>query len=345
MLNKATQYLDLLPPTTELEKIQTLLNGYKQFQLLKAGYDTKIFDWLAKHGPASKADIAASLELRGAHLSAFLQALCELDCLTIKDDLYAVNANMGSVLLTESAWCQADSVDQLQVSQNRWTQLSDFMMETQHKNPGPVYSVSADVSLYLHPMRDEAKQIANRILQTENITAWRNLLCFDGCNGLVAIFICEKLPHLKATIVVPEAMLASTKKFLSDSSAQDRCQLVVGSPLSLEVVERYDMVLACHSLYPDRKHLNDALENMLKGLNEGGTFLAAHWFCLEACDPSPYGLLEMDKAILTDSHPLCGVERFPQRLIDLGLVATNREDLTSPYGITKLHYGRERHAK
>src|SRR5690606_29999917 len=67
--------MDQLNEPQAMAAIRRVSDGYKSFQALLAGFRCGLFDWLAQHGPAARPDIASALDLRGAHLAGFLQAL------------------------------------------------------------------------------------------------------------------------------------------------------------------------------------------------------------------------------------------------------------------------------
>ena len=84
-----TELASLTAPPA-LATVRGIVNGFKEFQVLLAGYGSGLFDWLAEHGPAEKAAIGTALNLRGAHLSAFLQTLEDLGLLAREGAAYAL---------------------------------------------------------------------------------------------------------------------------------------------------------------------------------------------------------------------------------------------------------------
>lgn len=54
------------PPAISV--LQRIGDGYSDYQAVRAGFASGLFDWLNEHGPAEKTAIAQALELRGAHL-------------------------------------------------------------------------------------------------------------------------------------------------------------------------------------------------------------------------------------------------------------------------------------
>lgn len=325
------------PPA--LATVRSIVDGFKEFQVLLAGYGSGLFDWLAEHGPAEKATIGAALNLRGAHLSAFLQTLEDLGLLARAGTIYSLPVGMTEALTTSSPWCQAATLEALLAPSNGWADMQAFMTEG-----WPPKTWQAPHTLALHPFLGEAQQLAATLAPRRGrgcgSATLKSLLCFDGGDGLLAAALCQRFPELRATVVVAPDAQQRTEQVLLECGVAERCQVLAGTPLDTAINETFDKVVLFHSLYPVRKSMTDALAAAAARVAPGGELCCAHWFCLEACESAPGGLRDLDKAVLTDSHPLCGVEKFCQRLEDAGLVEAERADLVGDYGNTKLHFAR-----
>lgn len=325
------------PPA--LATVRSIVDGFKEFQVLLAGYGSGLFDWLEANGPAEKAAIGAALNLRGAHLGAFLQALEDLGLLAREATAYALPVGMKEALTASSPWCQAATLEALLAPSNGWADLQAFMTEG-----WPPKTWQAPQTLALHPFLAEAQKLAATLASRRSGgcsgATMKSLLCFDGGDGLLAAALCQRFPELRATVVVAPGAQQRAEKVLLECGVAERCQVLVGTPLDSVTNETFDKVVLFHSLYPVRKFMTDALAAAAARVAPGGELCCAHWFCLEACESAPGGLRDLDKAVLTDSHPLCGVEKFCQRLEDAGLVDAERADLAGDYGNTKLHFAR-----
>ncbi len=328
-----------MPPAAA--QVRKIVDGFKAYQVLRAGYQTGLFDWLVEHGPAEKAALGAALHLRGAHLGAFLQALEDLGLLVHCGDLYGIGEGMKAVLSSASPWCQAQVLDQLGIPDQGWFNMPTFLSESWLQ---PTQSLGR--SLALHPYFTEAQQFAavwTQRTQALDVLACRRsgprlLLCFDGSDGLLAATLCQRDPDLQATVVVAPSALRRTQHVLAECGMVERCKLQTGTPLDATAWHRHDEAVLFHCLYAVRKSVSDALRVAASVLPPGGGLASAHWFCNEACVSAPGGLRDLDKAVLTDSHPLCGIEKFPQRLLDAGLADAEARDMQGFYGSTKLHF-------
>lgn len=339
MLFRKTGIEDLEAPPA-VATVRCIGDGFKAFQTLRAAYRTGLFDWLQRYGPAEKADIGAALDLRGAHLGAFLQTLEDLGLLARQDGAWVLAPGMDAALCTISPWCQARELHALTQPGNGWSDLQLFLSEAWK----PAVQATTPRSLTMHPFLDEARALAAHLATRRawdgDPAARRALLCFDGSEGLLAATLCQRYPGLHATVVVAPGMQHNAEEIVVTCGVSARCRVMAGTPLDVPVDGTFDHVVLFHSLYPVRRATTDALRAAGGWLAPGGELCCAHWFCLEACETAPGGLRDLDKAVLTDSHPMCHVERYCERLVGIGLVDAEREDLAGRYGNTKLHFAR-----
>lgn len=317
--------------------VRRINDGFKAFQVLRAAYRSGLFDWLDRNGPAERAAIAAALGLRGAHLAGFLQSLEDLGLVTRQGTQYALAKGMDEVLVAASPWCQAPAIEAMLEPRSAWPDLCRFLSEDWQPAPacGPA-------SPRLHPFLDEARLLAVGLAARENERCSgpmpRQLLCFDGSGGLAATAICLAQPALSVSVVVaPDAVQRATD-LLDDFGLSSRCLVYAGSPLQVPVQASYDRVVLFHALYGARKSMGAAFTSIAGRLAAEGELCSAHWFCLEACETAPGGLRDLDRAVLTDSHPLCHVESFGDRFVAAGLHYDGGEDIEGPYGHLKLHF-------
>ena len=315
-----------------LAKIRRINDGFKAFQVLRTGFRSGLFDWLQRHGPAERPLIAAALDLRGAHLAGYLQALEDLGLVLRQDGAYRIAPGMEAVLCSSSPWCQAAVVDDLCASSNGWSSLDRFMsVGWMAAPPSPLPSAQ-------HPFAGEAERLAAHLARRLEDKPVRDMLCFDGGDGLFAAAACRHFPEARITAVVPPEALERAAGILAETGAGDRCRVLPGMPLEPPVGEGMDVAVLFHALYPLRRTTNHALAAVADRLAPGGALYCAHWFCLEACETAPGGLRDLDKAVLTDHHPMCHVETFCERFGSIGLVDAGRDDLAGEYGTVKLHF-------
>lgn len=321
------------PPA--LAAIRRITDGFKAFQVLRAGFVSGLFDWLEHNGPAEKSTIGDATGLRGAHLGGFLQALEDLGVLTRHEHRYALAADMRALLCASSPWCQARTLDELLAPGSGWSDLAHFLSEAWVPPPASPPPPPAR-----NPFLGDACRLASHLAARRGAAPVGRLLCFDGGDGLLAAALARHFTDADITVAVAPAALARTRQTLEACGSGDRCRVVPGTPLDPPLADVFDLVVVFHALYPVRRAMSDALAALAASLAPGGELACAHWFCLEACETAPGGLRDLDKAVLTDSHPLCHVEGFCARLESVGLIGAERADLMSDHGIIKLHFAR-----
>ena len=318
--------------------VRQLNDGFKNYQVMLAGFRSGLFDWLQSNGPAERSAIGPALNLRGAHLAGFLQALEDIGLLTRQDNAYSLAPGMETVLCQDSPWHQAEVVNELLDPDNGWSALDRFMSNdwTPRKPPLP--------APLRHPYAGEARRLISTLAPRFKNKTVRSILCFDGGDGMFAAAAWRHFPEARMTVVVPAEAQQRVRRMLADCGidcgVDDRCSVLPGTPMDPPPGEQVDLAVLFHALYTVRRTTNDALAAVGARLAPGGELHCAHWFCLEACDTAPGGLRDLDKAVLTNSHPMCHVETFCDRFAKIDLVDAGREDLIGEYGVTKLHYAR-----
>jgi len=326
---------DIPPPT--LPELKQVVQGWKNFQVLHSAMHCGLFDWLDAHGPTGKPELVNALGLRGAHSGAWLQCLVELGCLHMQDAQYALNPAWRDLLVSQGNWSSASWLQDLTQPNGRWSALADFMREDKHLALRPPAALSA-YGQGLHPLRTDAQALVQRLLRHPRVAAAQTVLCFDASEGVLAALLHQALEPASMQVVVPQAQLEAARTSLGKHAS---CTLQAGSPMWFGAQGKFDLVMLFHSLYAVRKTTNDALAAVAAALAPGGLLCAAHWFCLEACEPAPGGLNQLEQAIINDFHPMCHVETFCDRLTNLGLTDATREDLAGQYGTVKLHFANQ----
>lgn len=325
-------------PPAGIPALESLIDGHKAFQILRSALSLGLFERLDAHGPLLRPEIAQALELRGAHLSAWLQALCDIDCLRQDaDNRYALDPQARPLLLRDSPWYVGEYLDALAQPDGRWARLDDFMRETRHESLAPL--TTRRVPALQHPLRDDAWALADWLAAHCRGRQIDHLMCCDASNGLLGARLILTLPARQALIRVPEAAISQTRANLAWFGVADRCRVEPdGPPAGAGIGASWDMAILFHSQYTRRRTLNDDLSALAERMAPGGLVCSAHWFCAPACAPAEGGLGQMDQAILTDSHPLCHVEKFCERMEAAGLAQARQDTLQGSYGPTLLHY-------
>lgn len=343
-MNLTTHAIDItsLTPPPASAAITQIINGFKHYQVLRAGFRSGLFDWMQTQPEgAERATIAEALHLRGAHLGAFLQALQDLGLVERDGTRYRLAPDAATVLCASSPWCSASALITLEAKDNGWSDLQRFLRTDWEQSAFAV--TPPEQAPFLGEVRNLLAALDTRESSCRALAQARSLRCFDGSGGLLSAAIAQRYPHLALSIVVPQEQFASSAIRLRQLKTLDdpRHILHAGNPLQVPDAAPCDYVILFHALYPIRKSIDDALLQLTAQLNTDSEVCLAHWFCLEACETAPGGIRDLDKAVLTDSHPLCGIERFGQRLQQVGLRFSDRQDASGDYGNTKLHFAKK----
>lgn len=326
-------------PPPGREAVTAIVDGYKRLQILRAGFRSGLFDWLDRQGAAERPAIVEATGVRGAHAAAFLQALEDMGLIARDGPAYRLSPGLREVLCADAPWSQAETVEALLAPGGGWSDLDAFLRDGwEPPRPSPTPPAR-------HPFQGEVRRLLDHLdderAGTRPLDAARSILCFDGAAGLLAAALRQRFPQAAITAVAAPDALPAAQALLRDLGLEGRLRLLVGTPLDRPASGAFEAVILFHALYPVRKSIDGALAQAADSLQPGGQLWLAHWFCLEDCETAPGGLRDLDRAVLTDSHPLCGVERFVGRLEQAGLIQGRRCDLAGDYGNTKLHSARK----
>jgi len=167
------------------------------------------------------------------------------------------------------------------------------------------------------------------------------VVVFDASAGLCAAALARRWPQLEITAVIAPGQRSTAAAYWRESGRARPQTLVEGDLLQAPLDGVFDAAIVFHALYPLRKSTDAALARLSALTAPGGGAYLMHWFCLEACETAPGGLRDLDRAVLLDHHPMCGIERFGQRLEQAGLAFSERLDVYGDYGTSKLHIARK----
>jgi len=59
----------------EISSIDGIVDGYKTYQVLRAGLELGLFEWLDEHGPSSREEIGNAFSINGMFTRSFFQTL------------------------------------------------------------------------------------------------------------------------------------------------------------------------------------------------------------------------------------------------------------------------------
>lgn len=317
-------YISKIEFPSEISKINSIMNGYKYYQLISAALKLGLFDKMIEIGPAAPREIAEVAFVNGMFVRSILRALEDIGFVKSNENGYMLTELAETFLSKKSPFYQGDLIMDLGRDESPWNDLATVL---ERKGPPELIQKEVDElqirSLAQQCIRGEVQNVLNGILARPEFSEHKNLLDIGGSHGLYSIGLCQENNALSATIIEQEQVMPLTSSSVSEYWMDDRIKVQVGDIENMKAVseERYDSILLSHQLYQHRREMGEILDKIVEMLNPGGTLVLNHRFCSPQCDIKPGdGIREIDRALTSFGHPLCHPESLKDVLENTGLV-------------------------
>jgi len=120
----------------EISSVDTIVDGYKTYQVVRAALELGLFDWLDEHGTTPREDLGAALSINGMFTRSFFQTLVDLGFLSGKDDHFSNTGKATRLLLQGSLAYQGDWILNTSGNAGPWNTLKETLTATAPKNTG-----------------------------------------------------------------------------------------------------------------------------------------------------------------------------------------------------------------
>jgi SAM-dependent methyltransferase len=323
----------------EVSSIDTIVDGYKTYQVVWAALELGLFDWLDMHGPTFREEIGKALSINGMFTRSFFQTLVELGYLSGKDDRFANTDLTTRLLVQKSPAYQGDWILNAADQHGPWSNLSETLVVTAPKNTG--FSEGPNPrflnALAERSLRGEVQEVTKVMAAWEGFGTANKLLDIGGGHGLYAIAACQQNPELRAVVFDKPHVIDLTREFIQRYGMENRIAVVGGDIIRDDPGSGYDIVIISHLLYKFRADLPSIFGKVASSLRPRGLFVSNHWFCGPVCGSGSSGISELDRSIHSYGHPLCHPEDFASAMFMNGLVVTKKITIPSNFGISHVH--------
>jgi predicted O-methyltransferase YrrM len=326
----------------EISSIDTIVDGFKTYQVVRAALEMGLFEWLDSHGPASREELVKALSMKGMFSRSFFQTLAEQGLIIAEKGRDGRISNSGltsRLLVQKSPTYQGNWILHIADAQSEWNSLKNALVEPAGNNTGiPIVMTPGLLkALGERSLRGELQKVTKIISEWEDFSAAKKLLDIGGAHGLYAIAACQQNPHLQAVVFDKSEITGMTKEYIRAYGMEDRISVVGGDILQDNPGENYDIVIVSHLLYQFRRDLPPIFEKVASTLNPKGLFISNHWFCGPVCGEGSMGIRELDLAFHSGGHPLCHPEKIAEEMAKKGLFVTKKTSAPSNFGISHIH--------
>ena len=326
----------------EISSIDTIVDGYKTYQVVRAALEMGLFEWLDNHGPASREELVKALSMKGMFSRSFFQTLAEQGLIIAEKGREGRISNTGlatRLLVQKSPTYQGNWILHIADTHSEWSSLKKVLVEPAGNNPDlpAVMAPGLFKSLGERSLRGELQEVTKIITAWDGFSSAKKLLDIGGAHGLYAIAACQQNSQLHAVIFDKPEVIGLTKEYIRAYGMEDRISVVGGDISQDKPGEGYDIVIVSHLLYQFRRDLPSIFEKVSSILNPKGLFISNHWFCGPVCGEGSTGIRELDLAFHSGGHPLCHPEKVAEEMTRYGLTVTKKTTAPSNFGISHIH--------
>ncbi|PKL58320.1 MAG: hypothetical protein CVV34_02890, partial [Methanomicrobiales archaeon HGW-Methanomicrobiales-5] len=309
-----------------IESIDTIVDGYKTYQAVRAALELGLFDWLDVHGSTPREEIGKALSINGMFTRSFFQTLVDLGYLSGNNDRFSNTDAATRLLVQKSPAYQGNWILNTADEHGQWSCLKDTLVATAPKNTGFSEGPSPQFlkALAERSLRGEVQEVTKIIAAWEGFATAKKLIDIGGGHGLYAIAACQQNPELRAVVFDKPHVIDLTREFIRSYGMEDRITVVCGDILKDDPGTGYDIVIISHLLYKFRADLPTIFGKVAESLRPRGIFVSNHWFCGPVCGSGSSGVRELDRSIHSYGHPLCHPEDFCSAMFMKGLVTTKK---------------------
>lgn len=263
----------------------TLAVGYQKSQTLFTFVELGIPDILSNKKWTAK-DVAELVGINPLATERFLNACVAVGLLEKDHDFYANTEFTEKFLTRKSEYYLGGQMRRYQKrSYPQWADLTEHLRdwnygETVEQTP-ETDDQGAEAMAEQHNL---ALLHGAALAEIFDFSGYRNLLDLGGGTGAMSIALCEKLPHLSATVFDLPENVARAEKFIAQSGLQKRIRCIGGDLTKDDLPNNFDVALLANLLAvfdaETNKKLFERIYEKLPG--GGGACLISGWILDES---------------------------------------------------------------
>lgn len=333
-----TEDIDLikLPELPVIEVVDDLIQVYKEFMVIKAALQLKVFDWMAENGPATIEEVSKGTKIPMEYMASLIGMLFYLDIVRRSGEKYLVSPSANLHFVSSSRYYQGDIILALAEPQSPWNDLKTYLTSGDTKTTFDQETPLMGASYAEQEIRGMLKNITTVTSRWVGFKDAKSFLEISSGHGLYAMAVCQIQPDLKASVLVQPVNSDLLLNNISRHDMKDRVTQVSGN-LGALPEDKYDIILVSHALYADQNRLDAILKDVSVHLNEGGLFISNNWFIRKSEGTGMQGLYELELGMHNKYHAIRDREGYEKICNDNGLVVFQTGVLRSAYGESTIH--------
>jgi len=333
-----TEDIDLikLPELPVIEVVDDLVQVYKEFMVIRAALELKLFDWMAEKGPATIEEISKGTKIPLEYMAPLIGMLFYLDIVRRSGEKYLVSPSANLHFVSSSRYYQGDIIQALAEPESPWNDLKAYLINPETKNTFDQETPLMSASHAEQEIRGMLKNITTVTSRWTGFKDAKSFLEISSGHGLYAMAVCQIHPDMKAAVLEQPTSSELLQKDITRHEMMDRVTPVSGTLGSLPD-GKYDIILVSHALYADQDHLEAILKDVSSHLNDGGLFISNNWFIRDSEGTGMQGLYELELGIHNRYHAIKDRVGYEKICNDNGLIIFQDGVLRSAYGESTIH--------
>lgn len=326
-----------LPELPVIEMVDDLGQVYKEFMIIRAALQLRLFDWMAAKGPATIEEISDGTGVSRDYIAPLIGLLFYLDITRRSGEKYLLSPSANLHFVTTSNYYQGDVILALAGDQSPWKDLQTYLTRPDKKSSFEPETGETGAARAEQEVRGMVRNITTVISRWAGFKNAGSFLEIGTGHGLYAIAACQIHLSLKATVCVKPENADLLHHNISRYGMEERITVSSEEPGSLSTGAACDIILASHVLYDKQDRLPEIIRNMAASLRNEGLFISNHWFSRESEGTGMQGLYELELGLHNRYHTIRDRECFENICREEGLGIFQTGIMRSMYGESTVH--------
>jgi predicted O-methyltransferase YrrM len=334
-----TENIDLikLPELPVIEIVDDLIQVYKEFMVIRAALQLRLFDWIAETSSATVEEISAGTGVKQDYISALLGMLFYLDIVRKSGEKYLLSPSANLHFVSTSNYYQGDVILALASEQSPWNDLKTYLSRPEEKITFEPTTAVMGAARAEQEIRGMVRNIAIVMSRWSGFKKAGTFLEIGTGHGLYAIAVCQIHPSLKAVVCTKPENADLLRQNISRFGMEERITSCLDGIGSMKGDSIFDIILVSHALYADQQRLPEITRDISSHLKEDGLFISNHWFIRPSERTGSQGLYELELAMHNRYHAIQDREGFEIICRNHGLDIFQTGMMRSSYGESTIH--------
>ena len=262
------------------EKLLELGAGFSRPRIFLTAAELDLFTKL-HGGPYTVEQLCAQEGWNPRALRILLDALASMGLVQKPDDnLYSVDETLARLLSHESEETVLPMILHRTHLWRSWSALGEIVITGKNPNVEPLEDrPQEDLESFIGAMQVVGRMVAERIVSSLDLSAYRRLLDVGGGSGIYTVAFLKAGPHLTATLFDLPRVCKIARKFLAGSPVRDRVEIVEGDYQVNDLPKGHDVALLSAIIHSNTREENLQLyEKIHRSLEPGGSILLRDFF-------------------------------------------------------------------